>query len=149
MKKVVSFEEIEPLLIEKLNHGATAELTVKGRSMTPFYLDEITSVVLGKSKLPFKKNQVVFYHSNKGAVLHRIRRVEQDHLVTCGDALYLKEHIHNDSVFAVVLSHKTKKWVRETKKSYLILVSLWYLLKPLRRILHGFKRRISSLGKKR
>jgi len=149
MIKTVSFEAIEPLIIEKLNHGSTAELTVKGSSMYPFYVDGLTSVVLGKAKAPYKKNQVVIYHTSIGVVMHRIRKIEKDHLVTCGDSLKEFEHIEVDSIFALVLSHKTKKWTKETKRSYLFRVRLWYLLKPFRRILLGLIRRIDSRGKKR
>jgi hypothetical protein len=148
MIKSVSFQAIKPIIIEKLNNNGTVSITVKGSSMWPFYKDSITIVSLKKPTLPYKKYDVILYHTFHGTVLHRITKVRNDMLKTTGDALTKVEDVAYEDVIAVVYSYNNgKKEILSRNPWVLLKVKCWVFLKPLRRIILGILRRVHVNGK--
>lgn len=141
--KVVPFEEIESLLLEKLDQNALVTLRVKGGSMFPFFKDNETLVTLEKVHSPLKRGDVILYSTDHGKVLHRIIQVKKGYYLTLGDALTSKEIVKETDVIAIVKSFSTKnKEISSRSKWYLTKVCLWNLLRPIRRLLLKVLRKI-------
>jgi hypothetical protein len=62
-------------------------LKVTGSSMLPAIWpgDEIT--VVRTEYVALQPGQILLYHRNNGLTAHRIRQIERDYLITCGDSL--------------------------------------------------------------
>jgi len=134
--KIVSFEEIEAILMEKLEMQAQVSLRVKGGSMFPFFKDNETIVTLEKANLPLKKRDVILYSTDHGKVLHRIIRIKDDKLTTCGDALTKLETVSVSDIIAKVVrfEHNHKTTLAENAP-YRFKVWIWNCFRPLRKIL--------------
>ena len=132
----VSVTELMPIVKERLAAGGEAVITVKGTSMSPFFVDGKTAVTLQKPKAPLRKLDVVLYESNGGYILHRIVGIKDDQLDIEGDALKKIETIPTSAVIAVVKSHRIgEKIIFHDDRKYLSNVRSWRFLRPLRRYL--------------
>lgn len=142
--KEVKIQEIEPLILEKLETAGKVSLTVKGNSMFPFFQDGKTSVTLKKAPVKLKKYDICMYHVGKKVVLHRLIKISQDDCVFMGDGLRIKEYIKQKEIFAIVSSYQTKgKKERETNGfSFYVKSWMWVTFRFLRRGLLFILRRV-------
>lgn len=89
MKKSIPIylDEVSSIIEEQLKSGAKVKFRTKGRSMYPLLINGRDSVVLEATE-KVKKNDVVFFKNAKGDyVLHRVKKINGDTLITRGDAL--------------------------------------------------------------
>ncbi len=132
----VSVTELMPIVKERIAAGGEAVITVKGTSMSPFFVDGETSVTLGSVAGPLRKLDVVLYESSGGYVLHRIVGMKNNQLSIEGDALRKPETIAAAAVIAVVLSHRRgERIILRDDARYLANVRWWRFFRPLRRYL--------------
>ena len=68
----VSMQELAPAIVQAIQTGGSAELTVTGRSMTPFLRDRVSRVRLTAISQPKRGDVVLYRRQNGGYVLHRI-----------------------------------------------------------------------------
>ncbi|MFQ9516151.1 MAG: hypothetical protein ACLRZ9_10015 [Eubacterium sp.] len=104
MNKVVSMEELVPLIKEQIDNNGEVTFTPKGTSMLPMLRHNKDTVTLGKAESPLKKYQVVFYLRKNGQyVLHRVVKIEKNGYVMRGDNQFFDEPgIEENQIIGVV-----------------------------------------------
>ena len=99
----ISVHDIFPIIKERLDEGGEVVFTVTGNSMIPFMRDGKTLVTLIKVNKKLKRGDIVFYFDNNQFVLHRILRVKNNHIITCGDGLNRLEYINETNIYGIKL----------------------------------------------
>ena len=101
----VSLSEVGFLLEEQLNNGFKVKFQTRGRSMYPLLIDGRDSVTLER-RGNFRKNDVVlFKNANDCYVLHRIKKIDGNKIITRGDALIKNDQpIEKESIIAAAVS---------------------------------------------
>ena len=104
MNKLVSMDEIMPVMREKIENGGKVCFTPKGNSMLPLLRNGIDTVTLEKTKVPLKKYSIVFYQRGNGQyVLHRLIGRKEQCFVMRGDNQFRNETgIKEEQIIAVV-----------------------------------------------
>lgn len=148
-KKIISLQEIYPIIKEKLEAGGTVQLPITGTSMNPLLYWGRDTVELIKCDNP-KKYDIIFYRRDDGSfVLHRIVGKNDEGFILCGDNQVKKEYgITDKNIIAVVKSITRKgKTFSVDKALYKLYVKLWTLILPLRNIILVPMRKIKGLFK--
>lgn len=148
-KKIISLQEIYPIIKEKLEAGGTVQLPITGTSMNPLLYWGRDTVELIKCDNP-KKYDIIFYRRDDGSfVLHRIVGKNEKSFILCGDNQVKKEYgITDKNIIAVVKSITRKgKTFSVDKALYKLYVKLWTLILPLRNIILVPMRKIKGLFK--
>lgn len=132
MKKIsIDNNALGQAIIDTLNEGKKASITVKGNSMRPFFRDGKTVVVITK-KNEYKKGDIIFFRYQQLFKLHRIKSIKDHHIIACGDNLMQKEIIEKQDVIGYVESYQNKGKVTQTSSLfYKVKVCVWLLIKPL------------------
>lgn len=128
MNKLVSMDEIMPIVKEKIGSGGKVSFTPKGISMLPLFRNNMDIVTLEKPQFPLKKYSIVFYQRKNGQyVLHRMVGKQQQSYVMRGDNQYRNEKdITEDQIIAVVSEFsRNGKTYRITDWLYKIYSVLW------------------------
>ena len=134
----VSMQELAPAIVQAIQTGGSAELTVTGRSMTPFLRDRVSRVRLAAISQPKRGDVVLYRRQNGGYVLHRIA-------ACCGDAQTVLElSIRRDQLIAVMTAFaRSEKWRGCDDPAY----RLWWRLRLAdRRLRHLWLRVCRRLG---
>lgn len=145
MNKIsVSINETISIIKEKLDNNGEVVFTVTGNSMLPFLKDKETLVTLIKPYRPLKRGDVVFYHDEKNRwILHRIIKVKKEILIICGDALNRIEYINPNWVIGIMKSYQYKDKITScNSKRYKLISAIWMMLRPFRRYILGFIKRL-------
>lgn len=101
----VNLSEVSFLLEEQLNSGAKVKFQTKGRSMYPLLIDGRDSVTLERRENYSKNDVVLFKTANNEYVLHRIKKIENNKIITRGDALTKNdEPITKENIIATAVS---------------------------------------------
>ena len=148
-KKVISLDEIYPIIKEKIECGGTVQLPITGTSMNPLLYWGRDSVEITKCENP-KKHDIIFYRRDDGHfVLHRIVGQNENGYILCGDNQVKKEYgITENHIIAVVKSITRKgKTFSVDKFAYKLYVKLWTLILPLRNLILVPMRKIKGLFK--
>lgn len=148
-KKIISLQEIYPIIKEKLEAGGTVQLPITGTSMNPLLYWGRDTVELIKCDNP-QKYDIIFYRRDDGSfVLHRIVGKNDESFILCGDNQVKKEYgITDKNIIAVVKSITRKgKTFSVDKALYKLYVKLWTLILPLRNIILVPMRKIKGLFK--
>lgn len=128
MNKLVSIDEIAPIMKEQMEYGGKVVFTPKGNSMLPLFRSNMDTVTLTKPKFPLKKYSIVFYQRKNGKyVLHRIVGRRGQYYVMRGDNQYLNENnITQDQIIAVVSEFRRgEKSYSITNKTYKLYSLFW------------------------
>lgn len=133
-KVVIENNELFSFIIEQLKLDKNVDFKVIGNSMLPFFYDKKTTVTLRKINT-IKKNDIVLFKYNNKYVLHRIIKIKSNTITCMGDGLITKEIIDKSDIIAKVISYENKKRIMINKKTYLLRVRLWMILRPLRRLI--------------
>lgn len=137
-KKTVPNDILIPEIGKLLSEGREVELRPKGNSMLPFIRQEKDSVVLLK-KPGVEVGDIVLAKTGGRFVLHRVYKMEGTALTLMGDGNVAgTERCTVDDVLGTVI-----RIVRPGGKSVIPSKGmLWKALKPIRRYLLAFYRRI-------
>lgn len=161
--KLISLEDIYPIMMEMFSEDGSFTLTITGCSMFPTLLGGRDRVTLVKPPERLKKNDLPLYRRKNGQfVLHRIVRVEADGSYTCcGDHQWvLEKGITQEQIVALAVGFKRKKVsFSNTTPHYCRWVRFWTFLLPLRKFIFstyrfylrikGFLCRILRKGKRK
>ena len=134
--KTVSIQDLAPLIVQKVNAGGRAEITVTGRSMLPLLLDRVSRVRFRAIGEPKRGDMVLYRRTNGTYVLHRIVRCESDGTYTmCGDGQTLLEPgLRREQLLAQVEAFARRRRWRSIKAP---VYNLWWRIhladRPLRR----------------
>ena len=126
-------EEVASLAQE----GREVTFTPLGNSMLPFIRGGKDAVTLKKMPSAAVGDMVLVRLPGR-YVLHRVIRVEDDAITLMGDGnLQGTEHCRQEDVLGTVVAiHRGKRTVKPGKGTF------WRRIKPLRRIILGFYRRL-------
>ena len=127
------------LIVPIMQEGYRLQICPEGRSMIPFLKGGRDEAVLSlPGSREFQVNDIVLYKiENNIHVLHRIYRIDKSGIYTLGDAqTNIEGPFQRDDIIAVAdyIIRKGKKIDRNNRK-YLLLVTIWRLLRPLRPII--------------
>ena len=116
MNKLVSIEEIVPIMKEQMAEGGKVSFTPKGNSMLPLFRSDRDVVTLSPPRFPLKKYSIVFYQRKNGQyVLHRLGGEKESGYIMRGDNQYQNEYgIMEEQIIAVV-----SEFVRNGKSHYI------------------------------
>lgn len=137
MKK--STQELMPEVGRLIQEGKTVVLPVRGNSMRPFIQNGNDCVELHPLPPVLRKGDVVLARTSKGYyVLHRVTAISPDLLTLEGDGnIGLRETCRPSDVLAraewVIDAHKERHSLLDRRAR--IKWRMWYMLRPLRRVL--------------
>lgn len=137
MKK--STQELMPEVGRLIREGKTVVLPVRGNSMRPFIQNGNDCVELHPLPPVLRKGDVVLARTSKGYyVLHRVTAISPDLLTLEGDGnIGLRETCRPSDVLAraewVIDAHKERHSLLDRRAR--IKWRIWYMLRPLRRVL--------------
>ena len=110
MNKIVSMDDIVPLMKEQIESNGQVTFTPKGNSMLPMLRNNKDTVTLCKAELPLEKYDLPLYMRDDGHyVLHSVVAVEQYGYVMRGDNQFLNEHGIRDSQIIGIVHSFTRK----------------------------------------
>ena len=137
--------QLFPIVIGELEKGHTAKINLKGYSMRPFLETERDSALLISPQSPKVGDPVLAEVAPKHYVLHRIIAIEGDAVTLLGDGNLYPEHCTLADIKASVVGFyrkgrttmdRTDGWKWKTYSW------IWMRLRPMRRYLLAFYRRI-------
>ena len=104
MNKIVSMDEIIPLIEEKINQDGKVIFNPKGNSMFPTILEGVDTVTLVKPVFPLEMYSIVLFRSNEGNILlHRVIGFKNEKYELRGDNKYSsEENISKEQILGVV-----------------------------------------------
>ncbi|MCQ2456540.1 MAG: S24/S26 family peptidase [Clostridia bacterium] len=148
--RTISAGEAEDSLVSLINAGDTVPLKVTGSSMVPFLRNGRDTVWLCRADRP-KKGQILFFRRSDGTfILHRIRRIGSDGIMTVnGDAQKWCETVDPENAVAVAvrITRQNGKTVDTNGFGFRFLSLLWYPTRPVRPFL--FKVGAALRGKRK
>lgn len=137
-------EQIIQEAVRLVQDGVSVTFPVKGRSMIPFIVGGRESVVLQKPG-SLQRGQVVLAQVGpERYVVHRIIKVEPYRITLMGDGNIRGIEICTPANVLAVATHvvddKGKRRTLESK-GQIFKARVWYLIRPMRRIILGVLRR--------
>ena len=148
MNKVVSMDEMIPLIEEKINEEGKVIFTPKGVSMLPTIEGDVDSVSLVKPTFPLKKYSIALYKRESGDyVLHRVVGKKNGTYIMRGDNQFDKEKgIDESQIMGVVKTYTHNGEVYDAygpdNNSYAKRLNRRIKLLKIRRFLGKIKRKI-------
>lgn len=134
-----------PIVIGELEKGHTAKINLKGFSMRPFLETERDCALLTSPKSPKVGDPVLAEIEPGHYVLHRIIAIDGDAVTLLGDGNLGTEHCRLCNIKASVIGfyRKGRKTMDRTDGwKWKIYSWVWMRLRPIRRYLLAFYRRI-------
>ena len=130
--------------VRLVQDGVSVTFPVKGRSMLPFIFGGRESVILQKTG-SLQRGQVVLAQVGPDRyVVHRIIKVEPDRITLMGDGnICGTESCTPSNVLAIATHVVDEKGKRRTleSKGQMFKARVWYVIRPLRRIILAVLRR--------
>lgn len=137
-KGSITYADMMPLMLDKLNKGYSITLKLRGISMRPFLEDGRDRGVLTKPTA-FKVGDVVFALLPQGYyVLHRIIKIDGENLTLRGDGNFACEYCTKSDVKATAVAFYRKgrnTLDKTTDLKWKVYSFLWMRLFFMRRIL--------------
>lgn len=136
---------IIPQIIGLLNEGHTVTLKLRGISMRPFLEDNRDKALLKKAELAKVGDAVLAEVGDKVYVLHRIARIEGNEVTLQGDGNLTTEHCRMSDIHGIAVGFYRKGRDRldtTDGMKWKVYSFIWTKVKPLRRYLLAFHRRI-------
>ena len=130
--------------VRLVQEGVTVTFPVTGQSMLPFIIGGKESVILHAPGLTAVGDVVLAWVDGCRYVVHRIIRIDGDHITLMGDGNLTTEHCALGDIKACVthvVSADNKK--RDLYSRWRVRAAkLWYWLRPIRRYLLAIYRRL-------
>ena len=137
-------EQIIQEAVRLVQDGVSVTFPVKGRSMLPFIIGGRESVILQKPG-SLQRGQVVLAQVGPDRyVVHRIIKIEPDRITLMGDGnICGTESCTPSNVLAIATHVVDEKGKRRTleSKGQMFKARVWYVIRPLRRIILAVLRR--------
>lgn len=151
MNKIVSMEDIVPLMKEQIINNGEVTFTPKGNSMLPMLRNGKDIVTLGKPQFPLKKYDLPLYEREGGKyILHRVVDVNNDTYVMRGDNQFINEPgIKEEQIIGVVKNFtiNNKKYSCDSRV-YMLYCKVWVNTVRIRRILRIMRRYAGKIKRK-
>lgn len=151
MSKIISMDDIIPLLKEQLEHSGEVVFTPKGVSMLPMLRNNKDTVTLCGARFPLKKYQVALYLRDGGQyVLHRVVGIAEDGYIMRGDNQFIDETgIREDQIIAIVdrFNRKGREYTCSSKL-YILYYKIWVNTVEIRKWLRRSRRIAGKIKRK-
>lgn len=140
-----SEKDLIPEVIKLVDDGVCVTLPVEGRSMLPFIIGGRESVILQKPSDVMVGDIVLAWVDGCRYVIHRIIRIDGDHVTLMGDGNLVGTESCNLSDIKALATHVIDAkghrhdlyhWTR------LLGAKVWWILRPVRRYLLAIYRRL-------
>lgn len=132
----VKSKTIFPVIVDLLNSGQTARITVTGNSMNPFLKEGRDSVELSKTSFPeIRRGDIVLIQRTNGIyVLHRVYQKRKECFFMVGDAQqWIEGPLYPEQLVAKVASVRRKgREIRCTNIVWILLSWVWLRLRIFR-----------------
>jgi len=129
------FEEVKRIISE----GASVEILVRGKSMTPYLKDGIDTVVIAPFEpSELKKGDVVLFFNANGYFLHRIIKRKGNSFTIQGDGVVKKqEETSLSDIIGIVrfVIRRSGRSVSVNRWSHIVYWKSWLFFRTLRRYL--------------
>ncbi|PVH25826.1 S24/S26 family peptidase [Sphingobacterium corticibacter] len=142
IKNSVFFEHV----LEYINAGKEVVFTVRGSSMSPFLKEKDLITVKPLKGITLKIGHIVLAYFENGYILHRIVRLDKQHVFLAGDANLVQiEKVERQSVIGFLCeATRNKKNVPLYTSRVMCFAQFWYYVRPVRRVWAKlFKRKIN------
>lgn len=124
------FSVVRDMLLE----GSPVRVSVKGRSMLPFFLSGSTVLLRPIKEEDFRKYNVVLADTGHNFVIHRIISLDGNRVTLLGDGnIYGTETMTRDKVYGII----------DCSRMHLFFARIWLWLRPVRRYPLAILRRIT------
>jgi hypothetical protein len=139
--------ELLPEIVKMLNEGHTITLRLRGFSMRPFLEDNRDKALFTKPILENLKvgDPVLAETIPSHFVLHRIINIEGEKVTLLGDGNLISEHCKLEDIRGAIVGFYRKNSPtldRIDGRKWKTYSTVWMKLRPIRRILLGFYRRL-------
>lgn len=134
-----------PEVVKMMDEGHTVTLRLRGYSMRPFLEDDRDKALLTKATTFSVGDAVLAETAPRHYVLHRIVKIDGDHVTLRGDGNLAEEHCLTSDVKGFVIGFYRKGRDRMDKTNgwkWCTYSFFWTHLYPVRRYLLAFYRRI-------
>ncbi|MBO4963882.1 MAG: S24/S26 family peptidase [Prevotella sp.] len=136
-----------PKVVELIGKGHSVTLPLRGYSMRPFLEDGRDKAVLCRVDTgSLRRGDVVLAHLPTGKyVIHRIIEISCDNITLLGDGNLTPEHCRRSDILATATGFYRKDCQKSCGVSsvkWRVYSRLWMALRPLRRYLLAFHRRV-------
>lgn len=135
----VCFEELLPLIRERIAEGESVRFPPRGTSMLPMIRQGVDNVVLSPLPEKLKKYDIPFYRRKDGQfVLHRIVKVGETYTCIGDNQFLLEPGVAYEQMIGVVTAFTRgdrQHSVREP--GYWLYCRFWHYSRPLRRLWRG------------
>ncbi len=151
MNRVVSMDDMIPLIAETLQKGGKAVFTPTGTSMLPMLRNRLDTVTLEKPEFPLKKYDLPLYKRKDGSyILHRIIGVSQGRYIMRGDHQLHQEYgVTEEQIIGVVceFTRKGKHYLCSDRR-YRLYCRCWVGTAKCRKLYYRLRRLGSKIKRK-
>ena len=152
MNKIVTMDDIIPIITEQLKANGTVAFSPKGRSMYPTLVGNRDNVTMKSINRPIRKYDIVLYKRLNGEyVLHRVVGINKDDYTMRGDNQVVNEYGIKETQLIAVVS----EYIRDGRKHKCdCLKERMYGMaiartSKLRRLYYRIRRKVGRIIKKR
>ena len=149
-ERYIKFDEVMPIIKEKLASGGTVTLSPRGTSMLPMLREGRDTITLSPAPEKLRKYDIPFYQRDNGQyVLHRVVKTGESY--TCiGDNQFVYEKgIKQEQVIAVCESFtRDGKEYSVNSRFWRLYARFWHYSRFPRRVARGVRRRAASVFRK-
>ncbi len=134
-----------PAVLKLIDEGNTVTIPLKGFSMRPFLEDGRDKALLTRVGELHVGDPVLAFIDHQRYVLHRIVKIEGDNMTLLGDGNLRPEHCKTtDAVASIIVFYRKGRSKLDpiTGKKWKTYSWIWMRLRPVRRWLLAFYRRI-------
>lgn len=134
-----------PAVLKLIDEGNTVTIPLKGFSMRPFLEDGRDKALLTRVGELHVGDPVLAFIDHQRYVLHRIVKIEGNNMMLLGDGNLRPEHCKTTDAVASIIGFYRKgrsKFDPITGKKWKTYSWIWMRLRPVRRWLLAFYRRI-------
>lgn len=130
----VHFEELMPLIRERIAAGENVRIFPRGTSMLPMLRQGVDAVVLSPVPERLKKYDLPFYQRKSGQyVLHRIVAVGETYTCIGDNQFELEPGLEHDQMIGVVTAFaRGEREHTVNELSYRIYCRVWHYSRPVR-----------------
>lgn len=135
--KIISINNISPILKSVLESNSCIKLNVTGNSMYPLLRNNIDAVILMKKANISKYDILLYQRKNGDYILHRVVKIKNNVLSMAGDyETTIECPIYQQQVIATVASfYRNGKHISCTNMLYRLYNFIWVALLPKRRVI--------------
>ena len=146
-EKIISLDQMMPLILEQIAQGHSVRLYPKGTSMRPMLRQGIDSVELSPVNGPLKKYDLPLYQRDNGQyVLHRILKAEDTYTCIGDNQFDYEPGVRQDQILAVVTGfYRADQYHRVDTLGHKLYCRFWHRTRAVRKLWRRLKSKLKAL----